>query len=89
MKSWPIRPNSFVKEFVGTDRALKRLKLINVSEAIMPFRMAVKSDDSLEKVAEKMRDRNVHIAVMVGPRGRARGFITKEEIKGDRQRHCQ
>jgi osmoprotectant transport system ATP-binding protein len=75
--------NSFVKEFVGTDRALKRLKLINVTEAIMPFRMAVKSDDSLDKVAEKMRHRNVHIAVMVGPRGRARGFITKEEIKGD------
>ena len=75
--------NSFVKEFVGTDRALKRLKLINVAEAIMPFRMAVKSDDSLDKVAEKMHHRNVHIAVMVGPRGRARGYITKEEIKGD------
>ena len=30
--------NSFVKEFVGTDRALKRLKLIKVTEAIMPFR---------------------------------------------------
>ena len=75
--------NSFVKEFVGTDRALKRLKLINVTEAIMPFRMAVNSDDPLDKVAKKMRHRNTHIAVMVGPRGRARGYITKEEIKGD------
>jgi len=75
--------NSFVKEFVGTDRALKRLKLIKVTEAIMPFRMAVKSDDPVGKVAEKMRTRNAHIAVMVGPRGRARGYITSEEIKGD------
>jgi osmoprotectant transport system ATP-binding protein len=75
--------NSFVKEFVGTDRALKRLKLINVREAIMPFRMAVKSSDPLDKAAEKMRNRNAHIAVMVGPRGRAQGYITKEEIKGD------
>ena len=75
--------NRFVKDFVGTDRALKRLKLIPVSEAIMPFRMAVKSDDSLDKVAEKMRSRNAHIAVMVGPRGRARGYITNEEIRGD------
>ncbi len=76
--------NSFVKEFVGTDRALKRLKLIKVTEAILPFRMAVNSDDPLDKVAEKMRDRNANIAVMVGPRGRARGYITSEKIKGDK-----
>ena len=74
--------NSFVKEFVGTDRALKRLKLIKVTEAILPFRMAVNSDDPLDKVAEKMRNRNAHIAVMVGPRGRARGYITSEEVEG-------
>jgi osmoprotectant transport system ATP-binding protein len=76
--------NNFVKEFVGSDRALKRLKLIKVTEAILPFRMAVKQDDSLDEVAGKMRSCNAHIAVMVGPRGRAQGFITKEEIKGDR-----
>ncbi len=75
--------NSFIKEFVGSDRALKRLKLINVAEAIMPFRMAVKAEDSLDKASQKMQDRNAHIAVVVGPRGRARGYITKEEIKGD------
>ncbi|MCP3952218.1 MAG: ABC transporter ATP-binding protein [Desulfobacterales bacterium] len=75
--------NRFIKDFVGTDRALKRLKLINVTEAIMPFRMAVKSGDPLDKAAEKMRSRDAHIVVMVGPRGRARGYITKEEITGD------
>jgi osmoprotectant transport system ATP-binding protein len=74
--------NSFVKEFVGTDRALKRLKLIGVSEAMMPFRMTVKPDDLMEKAAEKMRSRDAHIAVMLGPRGRARGYITIEEAKG-------
>lgn len=77
--------NQFVKDFVGTDRALKRLKLIEVSEAIMPFRMAVNPEDPVEQVAEKMRDHNAHIAVTVGPRGRARGYITKEEIQGDRK----
>jgi osmoprotectant transport system ATP-binding protein len=76
--------NNFIKEFVGSDRALKRLKLINVKEAILPFRMAVHPDDPLDKVADKMRSREAHIAVMVGPRDRARGYITKEEIKGDR-----
>lgn len=76
--------NNFIKEFVGSDRALKRLKLINVKEAILPFRMAVHPDDPLDKVADKMRSREAYVAVMVGPRGRARGYITKEEIKGDR-----
>jgi len=74
--------NQFVKEFVGTDRALKRLKLIKVNEAIMPFRMTVQLDDSLDKVAEKMRSNNAPIAVVVGPRGRARGYLTQEEVKG-------
>ena len=77
--------NQFVKDFVGTDRALKRLKLIKVFEAIMPFRMAVNPEDTVEQANEKMRDHGAHIAVMVGPRGRARGYITKEEIKGDRK----
>ena len=74
--------NSFVRDFVGTDRALKRLKLIGVSDAMMPFRMTVKPDDSMEKAAEKMQSRDAHIAIMVGPRGRARGYITLEEAKG-------
>jgi osmoprotectant transport system ATP-binding protein len=74
--------NSFVKDFVGSDRALKRLKLINVAAAIMPFRMTVKPDDKLSDAANKMRERNAHIAVMVGPRGRARGYITKQETGG-------
>ena len=75
--------NSFIKEFVGTDRSLKRLKLINVIDAIMPFRMEVRAEDPLNKITKKMQDHNAHIAVVVGPRGRARGYITVEGIKGD------
>lgn len=75
--------NSFIRDFVGSDRALKRLKLINVTEAIMPFRIAVKVEDTLNKVIQKMKDRNANIAVVVGPRGRARGYITNEEKVGD------
>ena len=75
--------NRFVKDFVGADRALKRLKLIPVTEAMMPFRVVVKPDDTLDIAADKMRERKAHIAVMVGPRGRARGYITSEYLKGE------
>ncbi|MPV86576.1 ABC transporter ATP-binding protein [Ostreibacterium oceani] len=70
--------NRFVKEFVGSDRALKRLKLINVSEAILPFDTAVNADTPVKKACELMEKNDTAIAVMVGPNGRARGYISHE-----------
>ncbi len=70
--------NSFVKSFVGADRALKLLTLFNVTEAILPIQMAVKADDDLKEVAKLMEKNNSGIAVMVGPRGRARGYINTD-----------
>jgi len=70
--------NSFVKEFVGSDRALKRLKLLNVAEAILPAPMKVKADDDLVTVVKLMEKNDAHIAVMVGERGRARGHISAD-----------
>jgi len=74
--------NSFVKDFVGTDRALKRLKLINVTEAILPFAMKVVSEDSLDKTRDLMEKNDTDIAVMVGPHGRARGFVNADMVSG-------
>lgn len=70
--------NSFVKEFVGSDRALKRLKLLNVAEAILSAPMKVKADDDLATVVKLMEKNDAHIAVMVGKRGKARGHISAD-----------
>lgn len=73
--------NRFVKEFVGTDRALKRLKLLNVREAILPMDMSVKADTPLQKVGELMEKHDTNIAIMVGPNGRARGYVSNDIVE--------
>lgn len=72
--------NRFIKDFVGTDRALKRLKLLNVREAILPDDMSVKADTPLKNAADLMQKHDTHIAVMVGPNGRARGYVTNDIV---------
>lgn len=72
--------NGFIRDFVGKDRALKRLKLINVAEAILPIQMKVKATDDLAAVAKLMEINDAHIAVMVGERGRVRGHVNMDIV---------
>ncbi len=73
--------NNFIADFVGGDRALKRLRLITVEEAMMKDPPQVRAEDTLEKATGLMQE-NGHISVvMVGPRGRPRGFIHINDAK--------
>jgi len=67
--------NSFIADFVGGDRTLKRLRLVKVSEAMNPNAPCVRAEDSLEKAASLMAEHDQEYMVMVGPRGRARGVV--------------
>jgi osmoprotectant transport system ATP-binding protein len=65
----------FIAEFVGSDRTLKRLRLIGVAEAMMPDPPRVRGEDTLD-TAVRLMEEHGHVAiVMVGPRGRARGVV--------------
>jgi osmoprotectant transport system ATP-binding protein len=76
--------DSFVADFVGQDRTLKRLRLVRVEEAMMRDPPRVRAEDSLERAAALM-DEHGHVSiVMVGPRGRARGVVRIEEARGRR-----
>jgi osmoprotectant transport system ATP-binding protein len=67
--------DSFVSDFVGGDRTLKRLQLITVGEAMLRDPPRVRAEDSLEKAAALMEDAGHHAIVVVGSRGRARGYV--------------
>ncbi len=67
--------NRFVSDFVGSDRTLKRLQLVTVGEAMMAEPPSVTAQDSLETAAERMDEHGHTAIVMVGPNGRARGFV--------------
>jgi len=76
--------NSFVADFVGSDRTLKRLRLIKVADAMMKDPPRVVGEDTLESAVARMQEHGHISIVMVGPRGRARGMIRLDEAQGKR-----
>jgi osmoprotectant transport system ATP-binding protein len=67
--------DSFVADFVGSDRTLKRLRLIRVGDAMMADPPTVRAEDKLSLAAARMAEHGHSAIVMVGPRGRVRGFV--------------
>jgi len=74
--------NAFVADFVGTDRTLKRLRLLRVEEAMMRDPPRVRAEDSLDTAVRLMEEHGHISIVMVGPRGRARGVVRLESARG-------
>jgi osmoprotectant transport system ATP-binding protein len=74
--------NSFIADFVGGDRTLKRLRLVTVEEAMNRTAPTVMSEDPIEKAVSLMREHNLQNIVMVGPRGRARAFVHLADVEG-------
>jgi osmoprotectant transport system ATP-binding protein len=74
--------NAFVAEFVGSDRTLKRLRLIKVGDVMLGEPPRVRAEDSLDTAARLMEEHGHVSIVMVGPRGRARGVVRLEAVRG-------
>jgi osmoprotectant transport system ATP-binding protein len=84
--------DSFVSDFVGSDRTLKRLQLLKVSDAMMVDPPRVKADDTLKTAAALMEEHGHTAIVMVGPRGRVRGYVdlaTTHENRGKVGEHSE
>src|SRR5918993_1267850 len=73
--------DAFVADFVGSDRTLKRLRLITVAEAMMPDPPRVRGEATLETAVRLMEEHGHISIVMVGPRGRARGVIRLDAVR--------
>jgi osmoprotectant transport system ATP-binding protein len=76
--------NAFIADFVGTDRTLKRLRLLRVSDAMMHDPPRVRAEDTLDTAAGLMEEHGHTSVVMVGPRGRARGVVRLETVREKR-----
>jgi osmoprotectant transport system ATP-binding protein len=82
--------DSFVSDFVGGDRTLKRLQLLKVADAMQSDPPRVRHEDTLDIAAKLMEEHGHRSIVMVGPRGRVRGFVgleTAREVKGKVAEH--
>jgi osmoprotectant transport system ATP-binding protein len=79
--------NGFIADFVGSDRTLKRLRLISIAEAMEKNSPKVRAEDPVATAVAQMEERGHMSIVMVGPRGRARGFLRLADVK-DRNGTC-
>jgi osmoprotectant transport system ATP-binding protein len=67
--------DAFIADFVGSDRTLKRLRLVKVEDAMMKDPPKVRAEDTLDTAVRLMEEHGHISIVMVGPRGRARGVV--------------
>jgi osmoprotectant transport system ATP-binding protein len=74
--------NGFIADFVGSDRTLKRLRLIRIAEAMQTDAPRVRAEDPVATAIALMDERGHDSIVMVGPRGRARGFLRRADLDG-------
>jgi len=73
--------NDFVADFVGSDRTLKRLRLVKVYEAMDPDPPKIRPEDDIRSAVRVMEERKHQNAVVVGPRGRPRGYVRFNDVK--------
>jgi len=70
--------NSFIADFVGGDRTLKRLRLVTAGQAIASDAPSVRAEDSLDKAAALMEEHGRDSIVVVDAKGKPRGFVRLE-----------
>ncbi|EKV31866.1 L-proline glycine betaine ABC transport system permease protein ProV [Caenispirillum salinarum AK4] len=66
--------NPFIADFVGSDRTLKRLRLVTVGQAMFDA-PAVTEDDTLDRAAGVMRDLDHDFVVVTDRHGRPDGYV--------------
>lgn len=66
----------FIETFLGTDRTLKRLRLIRVADAMLPDVEVVQRQDPVEKAAMLLRAGNQPAILVVDADGRVDGVVS-------------
>lgn len=83
--------NQFIADFVGSDRTLKRLRLITVGQATDGDAPTIAKAESVETARAVLRDRGCEIAVVVDAERKPVGYIraeTAEARSGSVGDHC-
>lgn len=73
--------NRFVRDFVGSDRTLKSLRLMKVEQAMKPEPRVVRKDDDLSEVEEVMEKEDVNYLIVVENGNRLKGWINREDLE--------
>jgi osmoprotectant transport system ATP-binding protein len=83
--------NRFIADFVGTDRTLKRLRLVSVGDAMQAVSSRVCGDDHVDKALAAMNEHGREFMVVVDAEGRPRGYVDLDVVRdcsGPVGEHC-
>jgi osmoprotectant transport system ATP-binding protein len=78
--------DEFVEQFVGADRALKRLALQRVRDVDLVKVAMVRSGETVAEARAKLADSDLEIAMLVDDRGRPEGWLSERAFSGERVR---
>ena len=67
--------NSFIADFVGHDRTLKRLRLVKVRDAVQSTSPRVASTDDVRQAVALMDEEGYEFVVIVDAEGRPHGYV--------------
>ena len=73
--------NGFIENFLGSDRALKRLRLVRVSDAMLRYD-SVRRDDPVSRADYLIRASGLPAVVIVDGEGRPAGFVSENGTAG-------
>lgn len=72
--------DQFIADFVGSDRTLKRLRLLSVADALETERPSMKRDDDLSTAKKVMKDRGHQNIVVISSEGKPVGSLHLNDI---------
>ena len=72
--------NQFVKDFVGADRALKRLDLLRVEDAMLANPVHCHTTDSALEVARHMQENGINYLLVCDSENRLEGYVALRDI---------
>jgi osmoprotectant transport system ATP-binding protein len=78
--------DEFVEQFVGADRALKRLALQRVKDVDLIKVAQIRAGESVTEARAKCDDSDVDLAMMVDDNGRPLGWLSQRAFTGERIR---
>jgi osmoprotectant transport system ATP-binding protein len=73
--------NSFIADFVGSDRTLKRLRLVKVGDVLQSVSASVCDDDRVEQAVALMNEHREEFMVIVDSAGRPRGYVDFDIVR--------
>jgi osmoprotectant transport system ATP-binding protein len=81
---YPAEP--FVEDFVGADRALKRLALQRVRDIDLWKAATVRAGEPTSEARAKLAEADLDIPLLVDDNGRPQGWLSERGLQGERVR---